>query len=152
VTGAAWIAPTPPELASLQSTLFDRVEEGRIEHGQPKNTISLTLNYIFGGLGVNLHNQRFGEVSQFATDATGALDQTFSAKWVTDLDLSYQLRQRIRIAVGANNVFDVYPDEWKDWGAGVSGSLTTSGIYRYAGGTSPWGISGRSVYLRLSYR
>ncbi|HEY0810339.1 MAG TPA: TonB-dependent receptor, partial [Longimicrobiales bacterium] len=91
------IAPTPPELASLQSTLFDRVEEGRIEHGQPKNTISLTLNYIFGGLGVNLHNQRFGEVSQFATDPTGALDQTFSAKWVTDLDLSYQLRRRIRI-------------------------------------------------------
>jgi iron complex outermembrane receptor protein len=146
------ISETPPELRSLQSTLFDRIEEGRIEHGQPKNNISITANYTLGGLGVNLHNQRFGEVSQFAADTTGALDQTFSAKWVTDLDVSYQLRQRIRIAVGANNIFDVYPDEWKDWSAGVTGSLTTNGIYRYAGGTSPWGINGRILYLRLSYR
>jgi iron complex outermembrane receptor protein len=68
------------------------------------------------------------------------------------LDLSYQLQQRVRIAIGANNLFDVYPEEWKDWDQGVNGALTTNGIYRYAGGTSPWGINGRIVYVRLSYR
>jgi iron complex outermembrane receptor protein len=146
------ISSTPPQLAAFQSVLFDRIEKARIEKGQPRNNINLTANYTLKGLGINLHNQRFGEVSQFAADTTGALDQTFSAKWISDLDVSYQVMQRVRIAAGANNVFDVYPDQWKDWSAGVLGSLTTNGIYRYAGGSSPWGINGRVVYVRLSYR
>lgn len=146
------IAATPPQLAAFQSTLFDRVEQGRIEKGQPRNNINLTLNWERGPLGVNLHNQRFGEVSQYNADATGALDQTFRAKWITDLDVSAKVMQRFRVAVGADNLFDVYPDEWKDWNRGVAGSLTTNGIYRYPGGTSPWGMNGRTIYVRLSYR
>lgn len=145
------ISPTPPALSAFQSTLFDREQEGRIEHGQPRNNVNLTLNYTGRALGINLHNQRFGEVSQFNASSP-ELDQTFSAKWITDLDLSYKLRQRFRVAVGANNLFDVYPDEWEDWDKGVNGSLTTNGIYRYAGGTSPFGLNGRTVYVRLSYR
>jgi iron complex outermembrane recepter protein len=144
------IASTPPELQQFQSTLFDRIEQGRIEAGQPKNNINLTLNYTLGRLGVNLHNQRFGEVTQFNADP--ALDQTFSARWVTDLDLSYQVMQRLRLAVGANNVTDVYPDPFKDFDKGVTGALTTNGIYRYAGGTSPFGMNGRTVYAKVSYR
>jgi iron complex outermembrane recepter protein len=144
------IARTPPELQQFQSTLFDRIEQGRIEAGQPKNNINLTLNYTLGRLGVNLHNQRFGEVTQFNADP--ALDQTFSARWVTDLDLSYQVMQRLRLAVGANNVTDVYPDPFKDFDKGVTGALTTNGIYRYAGGTSPFGMNGRTVYAKVSYR
>jgi iron complex outermembrane recepter protein len=144
------ISATPPELSAFQSVLFDRIEEGRIEAGQPRNNINVTVNYTVGGFGLNLHNQRFGEVTQH--NANPALDQTFSAKWITDLDLSYKLMQRFRVALGANNLLDVYPDEWKDWSAGVNGALSTSGIYRYAGGTSPWGMNGRTVYLRLAYR
>ncbi|MBA4158581.1 MAG: TonB-dependent receptor [Gemmatimonadetes bacterium] len=145
------IAPTPPELSAFQSTLFDRVEQGRIERGQPRNNVNLTANYTLGGIGVNLHNQRFGEVTQVGSPADGSLDQTFSAKWITDLDVSYRLMRRARVAVGANNLLDVYPDEWKDFNQGVSGTLTTSGIYRYPGGVSPFGFNGRFVYLRLSY-
>ncbi len=146
------ISSTPPALAQFQSTLFDRTQVGLLEHGQPKNNINLTANLTMGAFGLNLHNQRFGEVWQFNLDPSGALDQEFSAKWVTDLDVSYKLMNRIRVALGANNVFDVYPDEWKDWNAGVAGALTTNGIYRYPGLTSPWGMNGRTVYVRLSYR
>ncbi|MDQ3606980.1 MAG: TonB-dependent receptor, partial [Gemmatimonadota bacterium] len=145
------VSETPPELSAFQSTLFDRIERGRIEQGQPRNNINLTVNYTLGGLGLNLHNQRFGEVSQLAADPTGALDQTFSAKWITDLDVSYRVLERLRVAVGANNLFDVYPDEWLDWDRGVQGALTTSGIYRYPGGTAPFGMNGRFVYMRLTY-
>jgi len=146
------VANTPPALSAFQSTLFDRIERGRIEVGQPRNTINLTVNYTLKGLGVNLHNQRFGRVSQLAADETGALDQTFKARWVTDLDVSYQALQHLRIAAGASNLFDAYPEEWKDFAQGVNGALTTNGIYRYAGGTSPWGMNGRTVYIKLSYR
>jgi iron complex outermembrane recepter protein len=151
-TEVSRVSETPPELRQFQSTLFDRVERGRIEWGQPRDNINLTLNYTVGGIGLNLHNHRFGEVRAFNADTTGNLDQTFSAKWVTDLDVGYSVLQRLRVSVGANNLLDVYPDEWKDFNLGVAGGLTTSGIYRYAGGVSPMGFNGRTVYFRLSYR
>jgi iron complex outermembrane recepter protein len=145
------VSSTPPELTAFQEALFGRVERGRIEDGQPRNNINLTLNHAVRGFAVNLHNQRFGEVTSRNINPSGELDQTFAAKWITDLDLSYRLPQRVRLAVGANNLFDVYPEEWKDFDRGVSGALTTNGIYRFPGGISPFGFNGRFVYLRLSY-
>jgi iron complex outermembrane recepter protein len=142
------VSATPPELSAFQETLFDRVERGRIEQGQPRNNVNLTLNHTLNNFAVNLHNQRFGEVSQL--QANPAQDQTFSARWISDLDVSYRLpQQRLRVALGANNLFDVYPDAWMDFD--VAGPLSTSGIYRYPGGVSPFGFNGRFVYLRLAY-
>jgi iron complex outermembrane recepter protein len=145
------VSETPPELRAFQSVLFDRIERGRIEQGQPRNNVNLTVNYTQGRLGLNVHNQRFGDVSQLASDTTGALDQTFRGKVVTDMDVSYRMLNRVRLSVGANNLFDVYPDEWKDFHRGVDGALTTAGIYRYPGGTAPFGMNGRFVYVRMSY-
>jgi iron complex outermembrane recepter protein len=145
------VSSTPPELSAFQETLFDRVERGRIESGQPRTSINFTVNHAVRGFAVNLHNQRFGKVAALNSRADGTLDQTFAAKWITDLDLSYRLPQRVRLAVGANNLFDVYPDQWKDFDEGVSGALTTSGIYRFPGGVSPFGFNGRYVYTKVSY-
>jgi iron complex outermembrane recepter protein len=141
------VSATPPELAAFQEALFDRVERGRIEKGQPRNNINFTINHSINAFGLNFHNHRFGEVSQL--QANPAQDQTFSAKWISDLDLSYRLPQRVRVALGANNLFDVYPDAWQDFDQ--SGPLSTGGIYRYPGGGSPFGFNGRFIYLRLSY-
>jgi iron complex outermembrane recepter protein len=145
------VSETPPELRAFQTVLFDRIERGRIEQGQPRNNVNLTLNYTQGRLGVNLHNHRFGGVSQLAADTTGALDQTFSRKLITDLDVSLRMMQRLKLSLGANNLLDVYPDEWKDFDQGVNGALTTNGVYRYTGNISPYGMNGRFVYVRMSY-
>jgi iron complex outermembrane recepter protein len=146
------VSSTPPALSAFQETLFDRVERGRIEAGQPRNNISLTANYAMRNVAVNLHNHRFGEVTAFNSRADGTLDQTFEAKWITDLDLSYRLpQQRVRFSVGANNLLDVYPEEWKDFDQGVNGALTTNGVYRFPGGVSPFGFNGRFVYAKMSF-
>lgn len=148
------ITATPPELSAFQSDLFDRVQQSRMEVGQPRNNLNLTLNYTKSAFGMNLHNQRFGAVT--VLDLNPLLDQTFKAKWITDLDLSYQVVQRIKLALGADNILDVYPDSWKDWSDDpalrVKGVLTTNGIYRYTAGVSPFGFNGRTVYVKLSYR
>ena len=57
-------------------------------------------------------------VDPYATDAAGAYwndvglgtDQTFKAKISTDLVVTYKFIKGASIAVGANNLFDVYPD------------------------------------------
>jgi iron complex outermembrane receptor protein len=71
-------------------------------------------------------------------------DQTFSAKWITDLDISYNLWGQVTVAAGASNIFDVYPDQ-------NIAANSNSGIFIYSG-ISPFGFNGRYYYGRLSYR
>jgi iron complex outermembrane receptor protein len=146
------VSATPPALSAFQSTLFNRVERGKIERGQPRTTFALTTNYRMGRLELNLHQQRFGEASLLDTSDPAA-DQTVRAKWLTDIGIAYLPHRRLRAAVSAQNLFDVYPDEWRDWkdGANATG-MSINGIYRYPGGISPFGMSGRTVTVQLSYR
>ena len=47
------------------------------------------------------------------SESLAALDEYFSPKLVTDLNFSYQLTRFLQATVGANNLFDVYPDPLK---------------------------------------
>ena len=105
------IAPTPAALSAFQETLFDRVERARIEVGQPKSNLYLSGVFNYQDLGFTVRTQRFGEVTSFGTPTDGSLDQTFSAKWITDVNASYTFAGRFTLTAGVDNVFDVYPDE-----------------------------------------
>ncbi|MEO6526637.1 MAG: hypothetical protein ABIP93_08455, partial [Gemmatimonadaceae bacterium] len=134
---------------------FDRSEQARIEVGNPLNNLILTGNYTLGSLGVTLRGQRFGQVTFFGTaptNAFGSLDQTLSPKWVTDLSASYAL-SRYSLAIGADNLFDIYPDRADNKGNIVptaeNGGTANFGIFPYQG-ISPFGFNGRFVYAKLT--
>ncbi|MBF9141961.1 TonB-dependent receptor [Hymenobacter properus] len=96
---------------SLQNTLFDRAQRARLENGQPRSKINLSADYGYKIFGVNLRTVRFGEVqTKDPNPARSFIDQTFSAKWVTDLTVSAQIIRNIGLSVGVNNLFNVYPD------------------------------------------
>jgi hypothetical protein len=58
----------------------------------------------------------------------------------------------MQASVTAVNLFDVYPDEWKDFKDGLKATgASMQGIFRYPGGLSPFGMNGRTLYLRLAY-
>ncbi|TGE11680.1 TonB-dependent receptor plug domain-containing protein [Hymenobacter elongatus] len=107
----------------LQNTLFDRQQRGRIETAQPRSKINLTAGYALGMFSVEARTVRFGAVefkdARLDAPATNngflfsSIDQTFAAKWVTDFTLSAQLNPQIGLTVGANNIFDVYPDKFR---------------------------------------
>ena len=142
----------PPPLSRFESRLFTRTSRGIIEQGQPRQTISLGLNYNRGPLGLNLHNQRSGHTAQL-DQTTPSADQDVIAKWVTDIRASYKLRSRVEVAISAANVFDVYPDEWWDFKDGLNAQgFSNKGIFRYPGALSPVGQNGRTLYLQLAYR
>ncbi|MEO7822847.1 MAG: TonB-dependent receptor [Gemmatimonadaceae bacterium] len=138
------VAATPPQLAAVSTALFDRVQRALFEVGQPRNTTSLTANYSWRALSFNAHTQRFGKVTEFAPAVTGAQDQTFGAKWVTDLALSVKFFDRLGLTVGGNNITDQYPDT----------AITpnqTRGIYLYDASSSTWGVNGAYYYVKASY-
>ena len=96
---------------SLQNTLFDRAQRARLENGQPRSKINLSADYGYKIFGLNLRTVRFGEVqTKDANPARSFIDQTYSAKWVTDLTISAQVIKNIGLSVGVNNLFNIYPD------------------------------------------
>ncbi len=159
--------------------LFDIVEVVRMEDGQPKNVFNLGLNWQFKDFSFFLRNVRYGEVSAAQSGDTGwiaarnaALSpgfdirlanpspgsvagnmvpvQTFEAKWVTDLDITYRCGEKITLSVGANNLFDVYPERniasTAQWLGNDNG-----GVFRYSG-ISPFGFNGAFYYGKIGYK
>ena len=146
----------PTNLSGLKSSLFDRVEQARIELGNPENNLILGAAYTLDKFGLNLRTQRYGQVTSFSatpSNAFGPLDQTFAPKWITDVSASYTLG-RAGLTIGSDNVFDVYPDRNNNNGniatvATENGGTANFGIFPYSG-ISPFGFNGRFIYTKLS--
>ena len=140
------VQPTPGVLAGFQETLFDRVERNRVEKGQPSTNLNFGAIVTRREWTFNARTQRFGKVVSFGTPADGSLDQTFNGKWITDLSASYTYNRRLTLMLGADNVFDVYPDE-NSVGSATVGGNANFGIFPY-NAISPFGFNGRFAYIR----
>jgi iron complex outermembrane receptor protein len=140
------VQPTPGVLAGFQETLFDRVERNRVEKGQPSTNLNFGAIVTRREWTFNARTQRFGKVVSFGTPVDGSLDQTFNGKWITDLSASYTHNRRLTLMLGADNVFDVYPDE-NSVGSATFGGNANFGIFPY-NAISPFGFNGRFAYVR----
>ncbi len=129
---------TPPQLAAFSSVLFDRIEQRRIECGQPKDNLRLGGDWRSNRFGVNLNVSRYGEFCSFTLRP--ADDQEYGAKWLTDAEASYRIAG-YTLAVGAENLFDVFPDR-------NSTVNSFNGIQTFPS-QSPFGMNGRTLYVRI---
>ena len=71
-------------------------------------------------------------------------DQIFGAKWLTDLEANYTLAPGLTLGIGAQNIFNVFPDR----------NLTPNsfnGIQTFPS-TSPFGMNGRTIYGRVAWK
>ena len=116
--------PTKNPANDLQRRYFDRQQRSRIEVAQPKSKINITFGYDLRKFNFLVRTVRFGE-TQFVnatdplsqkTDGTYwndvgfGTDQTFTAKWTTDVVLTFKPASGLSLSVGSNNVFDIYPE------------------------------------------
>ncbi|CAD7802287.1 Ferrienterobactin receptor [Chryseobacterium aquaeductus] len=154
-----------------------------LEEAIPRFKTSLNNTVNFGKFNVMLRNVYFGKVTDpNAVDANGdgivgaqiingqvveTEHQIMSAKIITDLSLAYQLFKNIKVTLGANNLFDVYPDRNTDpltaKRASIDGNgnlvytaaptridLTNSNQFVYSRNVSQFGMNGRYVFMRLN--
>jgi iron complex outermembrane receptor protein len=137
------IIDNPPELAALGANyvLFDRLSQSYLTKAFPKDKVSLGANWSWNRLNVNLRETRFGGYR--VEQNTVANDRSYGAKWITDLEASYQVTKTVTATVGANNLFNIYPSA-----NGVFNATIGSGQYP---GTSPFGFTGGSYYARLQW-
>jgi iron complex outermembrane receptor protein len=145
--------PQTAPLAALNPSpiLFDRVNVLTLEDGDPKNKFIATANWSVGVWGATLRATRYGTVLSPDTAATSATvaahtpvnDVVLHAKTLVDLEGRIAFARHVNLALGAENLFDQYPDENPPAANGTG----TQSFSNY----SPFGRSGRFVYGRLSY-
>lgn len=142
ITDAA-VLPTLPGL-----TLFGRQESLRLTRGQPRTKLNVGLDWSSGIFGFTARANRFGEVLIPGVDA--ARDQELSKQWVTDAEVRAKIADRLELAVGANNLFDSYPDRVR-FGLDGGQNYGLNGYFIPYSQFSPSGFNGRFLYGRVSF-
>ena len=137
------VAPNPANLTN--TLLFGRQARADLVGATPRDKLVLNGEWSSGPVRAGLRVTRFGRYTETGASQTSTVDdRTYSPKWVTDLDISAQLSTAVNVAVGANNLFDVYPDP-----IGVIQANTGAGLY---GSFSPFGLSGGFYYARVGVK
>jgi iron complex outermembrane receptor protein len=162
----------------FKNRLFDRQQRSRIEVWQPNSKINLSVTYSIGKFDFSIRAVRFGQVKyvhnldteakkadgtywnpQFARDANGKafIEQTFAPVWITDVVVGFRATKAFNISLGANNIFDVYPQQIYidprnaygsvDYSAGRDASNRGRLLFQPNQG----GYNGRFAFVRLLY-
>jgi iron complex outermembrane receptor protein len=157
------ILAAPGPLANVPGVvLFGRQEQLRLTQGQPRDKINLALDYERGWLGATLRSNRYGEVfaagGELPPAGSGIFnDVEMQPKWVTDFEIRASAGEMFQFALGANNIFDVYPTQVPTGLAGTTANGTnvffpaTSYVVPWSQ-YSPFGFNGRFVYGRMSIK
>jgi len=132
------IAENPAELANLNLTLFDRQTQGYFTVFTPRDKLILGLEWSKGPVSLRAKETRYGSWKLLANQA--ANDQSYGAKWITDLEAGLQATDTLKISVGAYNLFNTYPTK--------NSVISTIGSSPY-GSNSPFGAYGGYYYARL---
>jgi iron complex outermembrane receptor protein len=146
---------TPAPITAAGVDLFDRKEQSRIETARPAQKATIGLTYNMGGLSIALNNTRFGEVTwrhaagNASLDYDDKTDQTFSAKMLTDLYLSYQINEMLGLSLVVNNLGDVYPDKINTKG---DFEADLGGRFEYPWEVNQFGFTGMTILGGLTVR
>jgi iron complex outermembrane receptor protein len=143
--------------------LFGRIEGIRFTDGQPRDKIVLSADGDIRQFGLTARTTRYGKVvspgaaaplapNQLSLTDFGPDDIFLSPKWITDVELRWKPGGGTEFALGANNLFDVYPDR-SPFGprpASIGGFYPVNQEYIPYSIFSPFGFNGRYVYGRVA--
>jgi iron complex outermembrane receptor protein len=145
------IKNNPPELAALGAgfVLFDRLSQSNITVNLPKTKLTLANTTTLGDWSLSTRVNRFGAFKNFAnaTSVVGGVpvfanDRSFGPKVIVDTELSWQMTGKLNLAIGANNLFNTYPD----FNSASTNPNLGQGFYATSGA---YGFTGGSYYARL---
>lgn len=135
--------------------VFSSQDISIVEEWQPEDRISLNGMYYRDAWTVNLAFNRYGEYT-----VTDGGRQTYGAEILTDVNISYDLDNGVRLMFSGNNIFDVTPDENVignsrtgaiENGPGGNLIVDSAGVFRYSRRSAPFGFNGAYYSVGASY-
>ncbi len=133
-------------------TLLDQTAISDLETASPRFRLNLGALWKLNKWSVNLRESVFGPSSEFATEDGGDYFKTsISTRAITDLDVSYRLSKTLTLSVGANNLFNQYPNKTNAELLRIQrDNLDNVAVVVYPA-FSPFGMNGGYYYARLNY-
>jgi len=142
------IAAPPSGLGG--SVLYDKAAIAFLEHASPRYKANLSAVYTNDRWTVNLVNTLYGKAWAYTNVNGTYFKDEIKSHLITDLELSYRVTDGLKVALGANNLFDVYPEELNAAGTAASVAAGNPGVAKYPS-FSPFGINGGYYYARVTY-
>jgi iron complex outermembrane receptor protein len=97
----------PTKLDGKEDAFFGEREKKFLLASAPPSKLALTLDYYLKRFNANVRIIRFDKVVLRDWIDT---DDTYNAKFTTDLTLGYDITNNLSFVVGASNLLNVYPD------------------------------------------
>ena len=130
----------PAAFIGQEDVYFGPQERSLIETNTPLHKGTLALNYGINKFNFLVRNTYFGEVTR--NGFPFGIEQKHNGKVVTDLSVSYKATPKIQFIIGANNLFDVFPDKQVY-------ENSYFGVFKYA--PVQMGTTGAYYFGRISY-
>jgi iron complex outermembrane recepter protein len=144
------INASPAELGG--QALFDRVAISDLETASPKYRLNFAAAYTLHKFSATLRETIYGKSAEQELGDDGVYyNNKISVTPITDLELSYKPIRSVKFSIGANNIFNIYPDQKN---AGLLQSYRDANdnaavpIYPTF---SPFGFNGGFYYVKLGY-
>ncbi len=129
-------------LDTVRVRILNPEDRNRLEDGLPRRKGSVQARWQRGRFGALGRATYYGPI-EYHHPTNPANDEHFSAKTLCDLDLSYELRGGMRVAVGGSNIFNTFPDQQRK-AANIS-----FGRFIYSRRVTQFGMNGGFYYARL---
>lgn len=140
--------------AQLQpQSLLDATAISHLETASPRIRVNAGALWKTGPWTVNLRENYFGKSSeQFSTDGAVYYENRIKPKFLTDLEVSYQFGRAWTLSVGANNLFNEYPDQVNPLVLAEQRANLDNGAVTIYPAFSPFGINGGYYYARVGVK
>jgi iron complex outermembrane recepter protein len=119
-----------------------------ITKSSPSAKVSLALNWKISSWSVNLRETYYGQVHQNSGNTSAVVaftDIPVKAAVITDLDIGWDVSERVHLDVGSNNLLDVMPDR-------ITPAQSAPRQSQLYSSYTPWGIDGAFFYGRVSVK
>nr|WP_314541502.1 TonB-dependent receptor [uncultured Massilia sp.] len=134
-------------------TLLDKTAISDLETASPRVRVNLGALWKMGNWTVNLRENIYGKSSELqSSDGATYYETEIKPTALTDLEVSYQYNKAWTFSIGANNLFNQYPNHINaNLLAEQRANLDNAAVTVYPT-FSPFGINGGYYYARAGFK
>lgn len=144
------IDDAPSQLGTQK--ILDRAAISYLEDASPEWRLNLGAVWRKDDWTVSLHENVFGPSSYLASiDSVNYYRSTITTKFITDLEITNRITSALSLSIGANNLFNVYPDKLNSDYRNVLNAAGRQNVAVYPS-FSPIGINGGFYYARATFK
>lgn len=134
-------------------TLLDASAIADLETASPKMRLNAGALWKLGDWTMNLRENYYGKSSTLdSSDGETYYKTEIKGTFITDLEVSYKVNNMWTLSLGANNLFNTYPDQRNAQFLAEQRANLDNGAVNIYPSMSPFGINGGYYYARAGFK